>query len=288
MEIILNQVKNFLNKQVFWVLVTLSCLGTLHFCYVGIVAGNSPSLLDFLGWGSIGFLLWQKRHKLKFRGGLFSAILGLSLILWMVIRHILSRSQGTMDVLSHFFPLIILIGILLILSGFKRLSNYKLELLVATSISIPIIFLSTILEPIINIDAQFSSFILHYIGFKVVRQDAMISLPNGSIEIMSGCSSVVPILTILPFVIVLLNIYPVTKSKQISVYLGTFISVIVINNIRLSLLAILINNGDKANFNYWHTGGGAGIFSNIIVLFIGWLCYQILNHTSTPKLKPKI
>ncbi len=278
---LLKPIKQKLEHKAFWVFTTLSCLGIFHFCYVWTIVGNLPSLLDVLGWGSIGFLLWQKRHKLKFRGGFLSSIIGLVLILWMVVRHIFTRSQTHMDVLSHFFPIIITIGILLILSGFKKIINYRSELLVATFISLPIVSLYIILKPIINIDAQFLGFILHYIGFQVVRQNATVSFPNGSVEIMGSCSSVGPILTILPFIVVMLNIYPVSKSRQIFVYLSTIISVVCINNIRLSILAILINNRDKVNFDYWHTGGGAGIFSNIIVFFVGCLCYQILNHNAS-------
>ncbi len=279
METALKQIKDFWEHKAFWAFTTLSFLGVLNFCYVWNVLGKSPSLLDVLGWGSIIFLLWQKRHKLKFRGSLFSSLLGMILILWMVIRHTLSRSDLQMDVLSFFFPIVVLTGILLILSGFRKLGNYKSELAVATFISLPVTSLYILLTPVINIDAQFLSFMLHYIGFQVTRQDTVVSLPNGSVEVMSLCSSVGPILTILPFIIVLLSIYSVSKAKQIFVYLVTIISIVFINNIRLSVLAILVNNGDRVNFDYWHTGGGAGIFSNIIVLLVGWICYQILNHT---------
>ena len=279
--------KSKLEHQAFWVFVTLASLGVLHFCYVWTIVGNLPSLLDILGWGSISFLLWQKRHKLKFRGNFWSSIIGLILILWMIVRHILTRSHTHMDVLSHFFPVITITGILLILSGFKRLTNYKSELLVATFISLPIVSLYIILKPIVNIDAQFLSFILHYIGFQVVRQNATVSLPNGSVEVMGSCSSIGPILTILPFIVVMLNIYPASKSRQIFVYLSTIASVVIINNIRLSILAILVNNRDKVNFDYWHTGGGAGIFSNIIVFFIGYLCYQILDRNASLKEEAK-
>ncbi len=279
METALKQIKDFWEHKAFWAFATLSCLGVLNLCYVWNILDKPPSLLDILGWGSIIFLLWQKRHKLKFRGSLFSSLLGLVLILWMVIRHTLSRSASQMDILSFFFPIVIVTGVLLILSGFRKLGNYKSELAVATFISLPVTSLYILLSPILSIDAQFLSFMLHYIGFQVTRQNTAVLLPNGSVEVMSACSSVGPILTILPFIVVLLTIYPVSKAKQIFVYFVTIISIVFINNIRLSVLAILVNNRDMANFDYWHTGGGAGIFSNVIVLLVGWLCYQILKQT---------
>ena len=47
---------------------------------------------------------------------------------------------------------------------------------------------------------------------------------------------------------------------------------------QLSLLT-LVNKGETTNFDYWHLGDGVGIFSNLIVLLIAGLSYQILNHS---------
>lgn len=174
--------------------------------------------------------------------------------------------------------MITVIGLLVIVKGFSKLGNFKSELAIATLISLPFASLYAFLKPVVNIDAQLLSFMLHYIGFKVVRQGAVVALPNGSVEVMASCSSVSPILTMLPFIVVLLAIYPVSKIKQFTVYISAIASIIFVNNIRLCLLAILINKQDIPNFDYWHTGGGAGIFSNIIVFVIGGISYKLLNN----------
>lgn len=281
MELQLQYLKKILNHRIFLVLATLGCLATLHLYSIWKISEKVPSLLNFLGWFSIGFLLWKRKYNLRFRGSLISSIFGISLILWMIIRHSLGQYYlSKVDILYNFFPLITCIGILLITTGFRRLTNYKNEVLVATLISLPYASLYNILKPIINIDAQLLNFMLHYLGFQSVRQGSVVSLPNGAVEVMPSCSSVGPILTMLPFIVVLLSIYPTSKTKQFFIYISTIFSIVFINSIRLSLLAILLNKGDMANFNYWHVGGGAGIFSNLIVLLIGGISYQILNKSS--------
>jgi len=281
MESQLQQLKKILTDRTFWIFVTLSCLAILHLYSVWKISERVPSLLNFLGWFSIGFLLWKRKFRLRLRGSLTASILGTILILWMIIRHSLGRYYlSKIDVLYGFFPVITCIGLLLVTTGFRRLINYKNEVLVATLISLPYASLYNILKPIVNIDAQFLNFMLHYFGFQSIRQGAVIYLQNGAVEIMPSCSSVGPILTMLPFIVVLLSIYPTSKTKQIFIYISTVFLIVFINSIRLFLLAILLNQGDINNFNYWHVGGGAGIFSNLIVFLIGGISYQVLNKSS--------
>ncbi len=280
MKLQIQQFRLFIYHKVFWVFVTIACLATLHFYYFWKVADKLPSLIDFLGWGSIFFLLWNSQYKIKFRGSIPSSILGLFLVIWMILRHSLSQSNKSVDVLAYFFPVITFVGILLITTGFKRLKSYKSEILVATLISLPFASIYNLFKPIVNIDAQLLNFMLHYLGFNTSRQGALVSLPNGSVSIMPSCSSVGPILTMLPFVVVLLSIYPTSKSKQLFIYISTISAIVFINSIRLSLLTILLNKGDIAYFDYWHTGGGAGIFSNIIVFMVAGISYQILHSSS--------
>ena len=280
MKLQIQQFRLFIYHKVFWVFVTIACLATLHFYYFWKVADKLPSLIDFLGWGSIFFLLWNSQYKIKFRGSIPSSILGLFLVIWMILRHSLSQSNKSVDVLAYFFPVITFVGILLITTGFKRLKSYKSEILIATLISLPFASIYNLFKPIVNIDAQLLNFMLHYLGFNTSRQGALVSLPNGSVSIMPSCSSVGPILTMLPFVVVLLSIYPTSKSKQLFIYISTISAIVFINSIRLSLLTILLNKGNIAYFEYWHTGGGAGIFSNIIVFMVAGISYQILHSSS--------
>ncbi|NUN65699.1 archaeosortase/exosortase family protein [Pseudanabaena biceps] len=224
-QIIKNQFIAIAKYKYLWVLVALGFLAILHINYSWKISGKTPTLLTFLGWASIGLLLWRKQEKLKFRGRLITSITGILLVLWMVIRHTLSQSNLSLDVLSFFFPLITITGLLMVVKGFNKLSLFKSELAIATLISLPFASLYALIKPIINIDAQLLSFMLHYIGFKVSRQGDVVMLPNGSVEVMATCSSVSPILTMLPFIVLLLSIYQTSRSKQIFVYISTVLSV---------------------------------------------------------------
>lgn len=284
MELLLQQLKRIFHHRSFWIFATLSCLATLHLYFVWRTSDKIPSLIDALGWLSIGFLLWKRKYSLKFRGSITASIIGLVLILWMIFRYILGQYYlSKIDVLYGCFPIITCLGLLLITSGFRRLITYKNELLIAAIISLPYASLYNLLKPVINLDAQLLNFMLHYLGFQTTRQGAVVSLDNGSVEVMASCSSVGPILTMMPFIIVLLSIYPTTKSQTIFIYISSISSIILINCIRLSLLAILLNRGDVYSFDYWHTGAGAGIFSNLIVFFVGSISYKVLNKSYTSK-----
>ncbi|MCA2775343.1 MAG: archaeosortase/exosortase family protein [Microcystis sp. M135S2] len=280
MELLLQQLKKIFYHRSFWIFVTLSCLAILHLYFVWRTSDKIPSLIDVLGWISIGFLLWKRKYSLKFRGSIAASIIGLALILWMLIRHILGQHYlSKVDVLYGCFPVITCIGLLLITSGFRKLITYKNALFIAALISLPYASLYNFLKPVITLDAQLLHFMLHYLGFQTTRKGAIVYLANGSVEVMPSCSSVGPILTMLPFIVVLLSIYPTRKSQKFFVYISSIFAIILINCLRLSLLAILLDRGDIDGFNYWHTGGGAGIFSNLIVFLIGGLSYKFLNKS---------
>jgi cyanoexosortase A len=290
MEAKLHQIRDFIRYKYFWLFATLSSLITLHFYSIWKVTGKSPLLLDFLCWGSIFFLLWKKRNRIKFRGNFISSLIGLLLIFWMIVRDISTQYYGNslkVDVFSGFFSFITLLGTLFVISGIKKLINYILEIIVSltTAITSPILVVSNLIPNkfniVANFDAQFTAFMLHYIGFKVHRQGVVVSLPNGSIEVFAGCSSIAPLATILPLVILFLFIYPTSKIKKIYVYIGVILCTIFLNAIRLSWLAIIVS--DTSGFKYWHEGDGVSVFSNLIVFLVVGLSYQILHYSPKNK-----
>jgi cyanoexosortase A len=205
----------------------------------------------------------------------------------MTARHILSQyysKSSITDVLSSVFPFITVTGILLIIAGFRNLIHYKSEIIVSltTTISSAIVISTDIYSSKQNIvayiDAQVTAFMLHYIGFKVAREGTIISLPSGSIEVYGACSSIVPLSSILPIVVIFLFVHPANKTKKIYVCIGVIVSVIFVNAIRLSWLAIIVKQDEI--FKYWHHGDGVGIFSNLIVFLIGGLSYKILEYSA--------
>ena len=267
----------------------LSSLGTLHFYCIWKISGKIPPLIHFSCWGSIFYLLWEKRNKIKFRGSFISSAIGMLLIFGVIVRDFAVQNYRLplrIDAIYGLFPLITLLGILLITDGVKRLVNYSPEIVIAltTGITSPIIDVYNQISSEINIniianfDAQLTAFMLHYIGFKVQRQGQIVSLLNGSIVVGGQCTSITPLATILPLLVVFLYIHPANQIKKIYICIVAALSVFFLNTIRLSWLAILVNQGNQASFEYWH-GEGAGIFSNLIVFLVAGLSYKILNYS---------
>jgi len=290
----LQKIKKFICHKSFWLFATLSSLATLDLYYIWKITGKTPILINFLCWGSIFFLLWKKRNEIKFRGNIISIVIGSLLILCINVRHILSQLNYTkeiVDVFSRIFPVVNLIGILLILSGFKRLIYYKSEILlsIANFILYPFLVLSNVtrINPFIYIDSQLTTFILHYVGFQVTRQGSIVSLSNGSINIFAGCSSFVPLLSIFPIMVIFLTSYATNRITKIYIFVVAIVAIFLMNAIRLCFLAISLNKIDMSTFNYWHEGEGVNIFSNLIVFMITGLSYQILNWQNLAKTKQK-
>ncbi|MEI6332298.1 MAG: archaeosortase/exosortase family protein, partial [Pseudanabaena sp. ELA645] len=171
------------------------------------------------------------------------------------------------------------------LLSLKRLIDYIPEIIIPliTGVSSTILVVFNLipnkLNIISNFDAQFTAFMLHYIGFKVQRQGPIISLSNGSVEVFPPCSSIAPLATILPMLTIFLFIYHASRTKKIYVCISVILCTIFLNAIRISWLAIILNQGDTSGFEYWHGGEGVGIFSNLIVFFGAGLSYQILNYS---------
>jgi len=286
LELQLQQIKYFLNHKSFWLLSTLSCLATFHWYFILKISGQFPLVNDYLHWTIILILLWRKRNKIKFRSNLIASLTGLLLTFWMVFRHLsvqIYTITSSVDIISALFPLTVLTGILLVITGFKRLINYKSEILISlvfTIISLPTLTSLANSSLIISLDSKLTAFLLHYIGFEVSRQGAIVNLTKGSIEIFSACSSISLILLLIPIMFAIVLEYSTTIKKKILFCVGAIFSVFLVNSVRLSLLVILVDKSDLVNFEYWHSGSGARLFSNIIVFLIAGIAYFILHYSS--------
>jgi cyanoexosortase A len=206
----------------------------------------------------------------------------------MVVRDLSTQYYGSslkVDVFHDLFPFVTFLGTLLIAVGIKRLIHYIPEILVALAVSItsPSIAVFNLIPRgsniFTNLDAQFTAFMLHYIGFKVQRQGPIVSLPNGSIEVTTSCSTISLLTGIIPFITVILFVYPTNKIKKIYVCTGVILWSILFNAIRMSWLAFIVNQKDVIGFEYWHEGAGVNVLSNFNLLCVAGLTYQILNYS---------
>lgn len=130
--------------------------------------------MSLLCWGAVLSLLWEKRHSLNLESDLFSSGLGLLLIGFVLLRSLLMTS---FDSVFELLPLISGIGLALVASGFKRLGQYRQELLIILALNIPIGLVINRIELLSNATAKFATMLLTYCGVEVYRQGINIFIP---------------------------------------------------------------------------------------------------------------
>ncbi|MEH2048742.1 cyanoexosortase A [Nostoc sp.] len=230
--------------------------------------------ITFLFFITIYILLKEKYHKLTLESGIFSSCLGTLLILLVFIN---STSQINITFVPSLLPLMSGFSFALLASGCKGLKQYRKELLILGFLTTRNLLL------IYNIDislitAKFSTAILWYTGFQVSRSGLIINLPTGSVEVYFGCSGIYMIVDILSLAVLFIFMFNLSLQQKILVPVIAATLGFIINGFRVSLMAILVAQGDKQAFQYWHQGDGSQIFSVIATLFFGCFCWFLLNR----------
>ncbi len=268
-------IKPLENTQ-FWL---LAIAGSLTAVYVSLylkVEGNvSQVAISLLGLAGVFSLLEEKRQKLKFESDIFSSLLGILLITFVLLR---SNYVNVVDSFVELSPFIGFLGLALLASGIRGLRQYWLELTIIFAFHFPLIYISQYLD-ISIFTAQFSSAFLSYLGFPVLREGVNINLPTGSVEVYPGCSGMETISQLVKLAILFLVMFPI--SSLIKRFIVPIIAIIIgfaVNGIRVALMAFLVANSTPESFDYWHTGTGSQIFFLICTLLFGGCCYLITKQ----------
>ncbi len=237
-------------------------------------------ILHSLFFVTLIFIIWEKRKFLNLESGIFSNIVGLAILLIVFLNATLEINFGGLLILS---PLMSGFGLALLASGFKGLKQYIPELLALFFLSAhKFILIFRFMNVFINdkmalLTAKFSHFILWYSGFQVTRSGVNINLPTGGIEVYAGCSGMTLILNLLGLGLLFILIFNLNLQQKILVSIIAPFVAFVVNGIRVVLMAILVANGEKEAFKYWHEGDGSLIFSLIASLLFGCFCWFLLN-----------
>ena len=247
-------------------LVALHLLSSELFSHAGSFSHNALFWLVLIG------LLWEQRDKLYLESDFLASFLGLSLLSFVLYRywHLFAD-----DFFLRLAPLLSLLGWGLLASGIRGLKQYTKELFLLLFLAIPWEFIN--LFDISQLTAKFSTFILWIMGFEVMRQGVWIIMPQGSVEVYSGCSGVKAILQLVGLCWILLTLIPTNWHQKIWLFLSAILLGFTINGIRVALMTILVALSNTAGFEYWHTGTGSLIFSAIsvaLLIIIVWLILQ--------------
>lgn len=170
----LASIKPLQNTQ-FWLLVLTGGLIAVHLSLSWRITPNFSQLgILVLGWGAVLSLLWDKRHSLTLESDVFSSLLGLLLIAFVLFR---SWFVISFDTVFDISPFIAALGMAMLASGVKGLQQYWLELMIVLVINAPVGLLLGQVD-ITTLTAKLATFILSHLGFEVSRQGVNVVLPQ--------------------------------------------------------------------------------------------------------------
>ena len=262
----------------YWLLGIASGLIALHLTLTSRLNDNDIFGTMLLFWGVVAFLIWERHESLTFESGVFASFFGASLIALILLK---SSSISGYDFFIRATPFLSGISLALLASGTKGLKQYWQELLILAYTAIPPGLIGVFVD-VATLTAKFSAFLLHYLGFEVVRKGILLILEKGSVEVYHGCSGETVILQLLGMALIFLLMFPTTVGQKIVVPLVAIISGFVVNAARVALLAVLVSLSQPEAFKYWHEGSGSVIFSMIAVFIFGLFCWFAILKDQPP------
>jgi cyanoexosortase A len=261
----------------FWLLGIGAGLIAIHLTLTW--KGGNSSLFgnSILYWAAILSQVWEKRHSLTFKSGIFSSILGLVMIGGVLLR---SATLTSFGLFLDATPLIIGLSVVFLAFDFQGLKQYKGELFALFCLIGHQIFSRLLGDEISFVTAKLTGFILWYTGFNVAISQTTIHLPTGSIEVFYACAGIEQMFQMLGLSILFLIMFPQHKTQKILVPIVAILSGFIINCFRVALMAILVAQQNQEAFQYWHEGDGSLIFSMISVIVFGCYCWFLIERNS--------
>ncbi|MEG4588242.1 cyanoexosortase A [Microcoleus sp. MOSTC5] len=264
----INSLKH-IQEPKYWLLGIASGLIVLHLTLTSRTNDTDLFGTMLLFWGVVAFLIWERHESLTFESGIFASFFGSSLIALILLK---SSSISGYDFFIRATPFLSGVSLALLASGTKGLKQYWQELLILGYTAIPPGLIGVFVD-VAKLTAKFSAFILHYLGFEVVRKGVFLILEKGSVEVYHGCSGVNAMLQLLGMALVFLLMFPTTLGQKIVLPLVAIIIAFVVNAARVALMAVLVSLSQPQAFKYWHEGNGSVIFSMIAVSIFGLFCW---------------
>lgn len=261
-----------LQNSEFWLLAIAGGLIAVHVSLSWKLTTDLSQLsISVLGWGTVLSMLWDKRHTLRLESDVFSSLLGLLLIAFVLLRSLLMTSSDAVFELS---PFIAGLGLAMLASGVKGLKQYWVELVIILAVNAPVGILRDQID-ISTLTAKLGNAILSYSGFEVSRQGVNIILPTGAVQVNHACSGFEAIIRLLRLSALFLVMFPVNLARSILVPIVAVLVAFAVNGVRVALMAFLVAYSNKEAFEYWHKGDGAQVFFLISTVVFGLFCYFI-------------
>jgi cyanoexosortase A len=261
-----------LQEPTFWLVGMLSAIAAIHLTLIYRADDTDLLATSLLFWTTAGSLLWERRQKIHLKSGPGATLGGILLLVVFLLRSTaLPGADGTLKIM----PLVALVGVGLMASGWNGLRQYWRELLIFALLALyPLLEHLLQLINLPQLTAKAAMFMLWYSGFEVQRQGLFLMLPSGRVEVYGACSGVHSILQMLSVGVLFLLLFPVASRMQKCLCLMVAVGIgFLVNAARVALLAVLVAFAQKPTFEYWHGGSGSLVFSVISVAIFGAFCW---------------
>lgn len=263
-----------LQQPKYWLLGISAAFVALHLTLAHRSDNSELFTTSLLFWIVAGSLVWDQRQHLQFQSSILPSAIGVALLAALLVR---SAALPTATTFLEVFPLVAVLGLALLASGFRGLPQYWKELLI-----FGLFALHTLLTMLLQsanmseLTAIVSTLLLQFMGFSVVRDGTFLNLPTGRVEVYDFCSGVQSTLQMLNISVLFLMMFSLRSRLQQILCIGVaMILGFMVNAVRVALMAILVAFSNKTAFQYWHGGDGSLIFSAISVLLFGGFCWLV-------------
>ena len=268
-----NSLQKASSKLEFWLLATWVSLIAINITLVARLADSvDEPAIQILTWAVAILLVVRDRANLKFETTPSAIAVGVLLIIWVLIKSLLTRR--IYDVLFILTPVMATIGIALIASGWGGLRQYWQAILLSATLGVPITFLFAAIEKVVPVNvftAQFAHSVLWYGGTqKLAQQGVTIFSQYGAVEVARGCAGLPPILMLMRITLMFVLVFPVSHFHKWILFPAGMAIAFIVNSVRVALLVIISSQAEA--FKYWHAGDGSQIFSVVAVSILLALC----------------
>ena len=268
-----NSLQKASSKLEFWLLATWVSLIAINITLVARLADSvDEPAIQILTWAVAILLVVRDRANLKFETTPSAIAVGVLLIIWVLLKSLLTRR--IYDVLFILTPVMATIGIALIASGWGGLRQYWQAILLSATLGVPITFLFAAIEKVVPVNvftAQFAHSVLWYGGTqKLAQQGVTIFSQYGAVEVARGCAGLPPILMLMRITLMFILVFPVSHFHKWILFPAGMAIAFIVNSVRVALLVIISSQAEA--FKYWHAGDGSQIFSVVAVSILLALC----------------
>jgi exosortase/archaeosortase family protein len=99
------------------------------------------------------------------------------------------------------------------------------------------------------------------LGHDVTVSGTVLHMPGATLEVLSECGGILSVSELFVLAILTITFFPTTVRQKIALFASAAVLGFAVNSFRIAVLANELVHGDVQGYEYWHIGGGSGLFS---------------------------